>query len=150
MTLPVSFKAFLSEIGGCWYCGLITVYVPWVVREKLGDYDFFLKNQFFPWDSSDLMSLQKLAQCVKVAGTIDGDAVVVHPDHPERFFILPRHQSKIYVYDESFESLLRWIVCDGQFYTSEFEDADDIPPDDLFVDPCLEPYVEGIPYFKDA
>lgn len=147
--LPASFRNFLLEIGGCWYCSVITTYVPWVIRERIGFFDYNVEHKFYPWQNPDVLPLEKLVNCICIAGTLDGDSIVFLPDDLNKYFILPRHKETVYSFNGSYESLIEWIVYGGQLYdwhTNDEQDLDDVPNWEEFEDPRDGAYVEGFSY----
>ncbi|MGK2858877.1 MAG: SMI1/KNR4 family protein [Thermoanaerobaculia bacterium] len=125
--MPQGYREYITRfgegvLGGCY----IRVYPPWRI---IGPVDHFSDwrdrvKQYWFWDQSrDILSKEEAAACYVVGDTLDGDELVVHPSHPDRIYILPRHFETIYIAAEGLLETCDWL-CSAGVLTEAFEERE--------------------------
>jgi hypothetical protein len=71
-------------------------------------------DEYWFWDDGkDVLTKPKALECVIVADTMDGDELVSHPSEPDRLYVLPRHEEKIYVVGGGLMPAIEWLLTSG-------------------------------------
>ena len=90
-------------------------------RQRIGEYWF--------WDAGrDVLTKDQALQSVIIGDTLDGDELVVHPDHPERIYVLPRNSEDVHVAGDGLPAALEWL-CGSGTLTEPFAERDFEPFD---------------------
>ena len=122
--LPTGYREFISRFGEGLLAGYVRVYPPHQIlegdnsvtqwRKRIGEYWF--------WDEGrDVLTKEKALECVIIADTLDGDELAAHPSEPDRLYVFPRNEEKIYVAGDGFLAALEWLLASGTI-TEPIED----------------------------
>jgi hypothetical protein len=90
-------------------------------------------NEYWFWDDGKhLLTKPRALESVIIGDTLDGDELVVHPNNPERIYVLPRNSETIYVAGDGLLPALQWLCSAGTltepFEQREFEPFDSRKP----------------------
>jgi hypothetical protein len=61
-----------------------------------------------------VLTREQALRSVIVGDTLDGDELIVHPDTPERIFVLPRNSENIYVAGDGLPAAIDWLCGSGK------------------------------------
>ncbi len=60
-----------------------------------------------------MLSKEQALQSVIIGDTVDGDELIVHPDNPDRIYVLPRNSEDIYVAGDGLPAAIEWLCGSG-------------------------------------
>lgn len=109
--LPIGYVEFLAELGTGTFCDYLTVWSPEESNKRSKEFREIaddLLSDFSEFGSEPVPRLDFCnAQCI--AGTVDGDYLVVCPDAPTDIYAFPRNDDSIYILPNGFYEPLGWI-----------------------------------------
>jgi len=71
-------------------------------------------DQYWFWDGgSDVLTKEQALECIIIGDTLEGDELIVHPDNPERVYVLPRHSEDIYIAGNGLPAVIEWLCGSG-------------------------------------
>lgn len=129
---PAGYREYVTRFGEGILGGVyIRVYPPRRIlsginnlaewRERIGQYWF--------WDAGrDVLTRERAVESVILGDTYDGDELVVHPDNPERIYVLPRHSAAIHVAGDGLPAAIEWL-CSAGVLTEAFTERNFEPFD---------------------
>lgn len=86
-------------------------------------------DEYWFWDDGrDVLTKEQALQSVIIGDTLDGDELIVHPDNPERVYILPRHSEGIHIAGDGLPTAIEWL-CGSGALTEPFEERNFEPFD---------------------
>jgi hypothetical protein len=126
---PTGYKEYVTQFGegvlGGYY---IRIYPPNRILDGENNVREWREriNQYWFWDQDkDILTKEQALQSVIIGDTLDGDELIVHPDHPERIYVLPRHTEEIFIAGEGLPATIEWLCSNGilteAFTEREFE-----------------------------
>ena len=118
MPLPPGYRAFITRFGEGDYADLFRIYPPERILSGLPAARALWAEQWYPdqqgklhWffeGSEHLLRPDEMAHAVLIGDTFDGDELVIHPAHPGRLYLLPRHADLIVTVRADFTDLHTW------------------------------------------
>lgn len=117
LRFPSGYREYVTRLGeGLLHGAYLRVYPPRRIlsgsnnhtqwRERIAKYWF--------WDEGvDKLPKDRALECVIIADTYQGDELVVHPDEPEKIYVLPRHSEDIHVAGEGLFDAIEWLCSSG-------------------------------------
>lgn len=109
--LPTGYGEFLKELGPGVYCDFLRVWHPKALRERTEGFREIANEwleAFSEFGSEPVPELDFVnAHCI--AGSIDGDYLVVCPEAPTEIYAFPRHDDSIYILPEGLFDPLKWL-----------------------------------------
>ncbi len=125
MDFPEGYSTFFQTFGLGLIGGLVRVYSPQRVvrdnpawRQRVAEY-------FFWKEAGTGMSAQRVCQSWCIGDTVQGDELIVHPDDPNRVFVLPRDGEEVHDAGHGLTHALAWTLGSGlltdpvEFWTFE-------------------------------
>ena len=71
-------------------------------------------DQYWFWDGgSGVLTKEQVLEAVIIGDTLDGDELIVHPENPERIYLLPRQSEEIYVAGDGVPAAIEWLCTSG-------------------------------------
>jgi len=71
-------------------------------------------DQYWFWDGgSNVLTKKQVLECIIIGDTLEGDELIVHPDNPERVYVLPRHSEDIYIAGNGLPAVIEWLCGSG-------------------------------------
>lgn len=108
MTLPRGYHAYLTVLGRGTYCDQIYVFPPDKIELETVELRETLRDYFF-WDGGiDILPKSLIEQSLLIARSLDGDALIYHPESTYGVYVLPRDDDTIYWLTPEFEDPLAW------------------------------------------
>jgi hypothetical protein len=116
--LPDGYRDFITRFGEGDYCDLFRIYPPVRIREEYASYrdawegwyyEYEGVNHWFFEGSEHILSEAQLQACIIIGDSFDGDEIVYYPPQPDKLFVLPRHDQRIYTLKADFSDLHIWI-----------------------------------------
>jgi hypothetical protein len=132
MRFPAGYREFVTRFGeGVLGGSFVRIYPPRRIltgsnnlaewRQRIAEYWF--------WDEGrNVMTKDQALQSVIIGDTLEGDELIVHPDHPERVYVLPRHSENIHVAGEGLPEAIEWL-CSAGILTEAFTERNFEPFD---------------------
>jgi len=114
--LPTGYREFIARLGEGRLAGYVRVYPPYQILEGDNSVTAWRKriDEYWFWDEGkDVLTKVKALECVIVADTMDGDELVAHPSEPDRLYVLPRYEEKIYVAGDGLLAAIEWLLTSG-------------------------------------
>ena len=106
---PIGYKDFVTTLGKGEYCGFVWMYGPAEIVADRASRRSQLEEYAHHWeDGFDVLSRERLRECIVLGASIDADLIVFHPDAPDALYELPRHDSTIYHIGTSVEQAMAW------------------------------------------
>ncbi len=107
--LPAGYREYVTTLGKGEYCRFLWMYNPLEIVRDRANRRTELEQYAHLWeDGFDILSEERLRECIVFGATIDADLTVFHPDAPDTVYELPRHDSTIYKIGQSLEEALAW------------------------------------------
>lgn len=86
-------------------------------------------DEYWFWDDGrELLTKDQALQATIIGDTLDGDELIVHPQSPERIYVLPRHSENIYVAGDGLPAAIEWL-CGSGILTEAFKEREFEPFD---------------------
>jgi hypothetical protein len=86
-------------------------------------------DEYWFWDDGqDVLTKEQALQSVIIGDTFDGDELIVHPDQPEKIYVLPRHSGGIHVAGNGLPAAIEWL-CNSGTLTEAFSERNFEPFD---------------------
>jgi hypothetical protein len=71
-------------------------------------------DQYWFWDGGrNVLTKEQALKCIIIGDTLEGDELIVHPDNPERVYVLPRHSENIYIAGNGLPAAIEWLCGSG-------------------------------------
>jgi hypothetical protein len=71
-------------------------------------------DEYWFWDGgSDVLTKEQALESVIIGDTAEGDELIVHPDNPERVYVLPRDGEDIHVGGDGLPAAIEWLCSSG-------------------------------------
>lgn len=129
---PAGYREYVTRfgegvLGGSW----VRVYPPRRILSgdnNLAEWRQRIDEYWFWDDGRDVLTKDQALRSVILGDTTDGDELVVHPDHPDRVYVLPRNREDILVAGEGLPAALEWLCGSGEL-TEPFGERDFEPFD---------------------
>jgi hypothetical protein len=114
---PTGYREFVTRFGeGVLGGSYVRIYPPRRIlsgenclaewRQRIAAYWF--------WDGGrDVLTKQQALESVIIGDTADGDELIVHPDNPERVYVLPRDSDDIHVAGDGLPAAIEWLCGSG-------------------------------------
>src|SRR5215813_7513813 len=140
---PAGYREYVTRfgegiLGGCY----IRVYPPRRILSGLNDWRQRIDDYWHWEDGCDVLTSEQALHSVIIGDTPDGDELIVHPDNPERIFILPRNSEDIHVAGDGLPAAIEWLCSSGvlteAFPERNFEPFDSRP----VISPARPPIIE--------
>jgi hypothetical protein len=84
--LPPGYREYVSQLGEGFFCGELEVWLPGAVLGRLEEErkarQFYIDGQDQPIGQADI------DRCVHLASNLNGDSIIICPDHPGKMFAL--------------------------------------------------------------
>ena len=99
-------------------------------------------TEYWFWDDGrEVLTKERALQSIIIGDTFDGDELIVHPENPERVYVLPRHSENIHIAGDGLRAAIEWLCGSGvlteAFLERNFEpfgsrscDAEQVAPPD--------------------
>jgi hypothetical protein len=116
--LPGGYRDFITRFGEGDYCDLFRIYPPVRIREEYASHREYWQGWYYEYEGVDhwffegsqhILSEEQLQACIIIGDSFDGDEIVYYPPHPDKLFVLPRHDEQIYTLKADFSDLHIWI-----------------------------------------
>jgi len=114
--LPEEYREFITRFGEGTLAGYIRVYPPYQILEGDNNVTAWREriDEYWFWDAGkDVLTKAEALECVIVADTMDGDELVAHPSEPDRLYVLPRYEEKIFVAGDGLLAAIEWLLTSG-------------------------------------
>ncbi|MBV7555186.1 SMI1/KNR4 family protein [Pseudomonas sp. PDM28] len=129
---PTGYREYVTQFGEGILGGVyIRIYPPHQILHGENSQANWLEriNQFWFWDDDkELMPKEKALQCIIIGDTYDGDELIIHPEDPERIYVLPRHSEAALVAGHGLVEAIEWL-CSSNVLTESFTERDFEPFD---------------------
>ena len=114
---PTGYREYVTRFGeGVLGGAYVRIYPPRRIlsgpnglaewRQRIDEYWF--------WDAGrDVLTREQALESVIIGDTAEGDELIVHPDHPERVYVLPRDSEDIYVAGDGLPAAIEWLCGSG-------------------------------------
>jgi hypothetical protein len=107
---PKGYADFVTKFGTGLFNDVIRVYAPDNVVDELEQFRNRIEEYYF-WDQSeDLISKERVKECIWIADTLNGDEVIFHPDNPARLYLLPRDSEEIEILGKTLNDALEQLL----------------------------------------
>src|SRR6185312_16855775 len=114
---PTGYREYVTRfgegvLGGC----DVRIYPPRRILSGVNNLSEWRQRieEYWFWDAGrDVMSKERALQSVIIGDTLDGDELIVHPDNPERVYVLPRHSEDICVAGDGLPAAIEWLCSSG-------------------------------------
>ncbi len=129
---PTGYREYVTRFGeGVLGGSFVRIYPPRRIltgdnnlaewRERIAEFWF--------WDEGrDVLTKEQALESVIIGDTLNGDELIVHPDNPERIYVLPRYSENIYIAGEGLPEAIEWLCRSGTlvepFPARDFEPFD--------------------------
>src|SRR5262245_22568624 len=129
---PTGYREYVTRfgegvLGGCY----VRIYPPRRILagvNNLADWRQRIEEDWF-WDAGrDVLTKERALQSVIIGDTLDGDELIVHPDNPERVYVLLRHSEEIHVAGDGLPAVIEWL-CGSGTLTEAFDERNFEPFD---------------------
>lgn len=114
--LPAGYREFMARFGEGNLGVYIRVYPPHRILDGDNNVADWRKriDEYWFWDEGkDLLPKAKALECIVVADTMDGDEIVFHPSEPDRLYVLPRNEEKVYIAGDGLLQAIEWLLASG-------------------------------------
>jgi hypothetical protein len=112
--LPREYAEFATRFGEGDYCTFVRVYPPRIVAEHRDEFQQRV-SEFFLWEEGhDILPRERVVESIIVADTFQGDELVFHPSDPDRLFVLPHGDPRIFEAGIGLEAALDWLCDSGE------------------------------------
>ena len=129
---PSGYREYVTQFGEGILGGVyVRIYPPHQIMHGENSQPQWLAriNQYWFWDDDkELMPKEKALQCVIIGDTYDGDELIIHPDDPDRIYVLPRHSEAALVAGNGLVEAIEWL-CSSNILTEAFTERDFEPFD---------------------
>ena len=106
-SLPSGYVRFLKQYGVGTYCGTLDIHRPSEIESKSEELLYSLSNKY--WKSEkDREFSETLSSPSQICESIDLDRIFFVPEVPEKLFVLPRHDSRLYTLSSDFLQPTAW------------------------------------------
>jgi hypothetical protein len=114
---PFGYREYVTQfgegvLGGSW----LRIYPPRRIlagKNNLAEWRQRIDKYWFWDDGRDVLTKEQALQSVIIGDTLDGDELIVHPDHTDRVYVLPRNSEKIYLAGDGLPAAIEWLCCSG-------------------------------------
>jgi hypothetical protein len=114
ITFPAGYREYVTRLGDGELSGFVRIYPPWRIDKELPDWRLDINKYWFWQEEKDLLPRARAPECVYLGSTAQGDQLVFHPHRPERLFVLPRHEEKMFVAGADLLSAVDWMCSSGK------------------------------------
>lgn len=106
---PDGYRDYVTKLGKGEYCGFVWMYGPTEIVADRDSRRSELAKHAQSWeDGFNVLSEERLPECIVIGASIDADLIVFHPDAPDALYELPRHDSTIYPVGASVGEVMAW------------------------------------------
>jgi hypothetical protein len=132
---PTGYRQYVSRFGeGVLGGSYIRIYPPHRILSgvnNLAEWRQRIDKYWFWDDGRDVLTKEQALRSVIIGDTMEGDELIVHPDHPEWVYALPRNSEDIYIAGEGLPAAIEWLCGSGSlteaFTERNFEPFDSRP-----------------------
>ena len=119
---PKGYREYVTRFGeGILGGSYIRIYPPHRIREELTEWRQRIEEYWFWDDGHEVLTKKQALQCMIVGDTLDGDELIVHPDIPDRIYVLPRNSEDIHVAGDGLHEAIEWL-CGSGTLTAAFDE----------------------------
>jgi hypothetical protein len=121
---PTGYREYVTRFGSGVLGGYIRIYPPGRILSGSGnvfEWREWIAAHWYWEKGRDVLTSEQALQSVIIGATLDGDNLIVHPDHPERVYVLPRHHEEILIAGEGLPAAIERL-CGSGMLTEAFED----------------------------
>ena len=128
---PTGYRDYVTRFGeGVLGGSYIRIYPPRRILTGPNNLEGWRQriDLFWFWDASqNVLTKEQVLQSVIIGDTLDGDELIVHPDNPERIYVLA-HNETIYVAGHGLPEAIEWL-CKSAVLTEPFRERNFEPFD---------------------
>lgn len=106
---PAGYREFVTTLGMGDYCGFVRMYDPAEIVKSRSERQSQFTEYAHQWENGfEVLSKERLRECIVIGASIDADLIAFHPDIPGTIYELPRHNSTIYKIGTCLDEALAW------------------------------------------
>jgi len=114
ITFPAGYREYVTRLGDGELSGFVRIYPPWRIDKELPDWRLDIDKYWFWQEEKDLLPRARAPECVYLGSSAQGDQLVFHPHRPDRLFVLPRHEERMFVAGSDLLSAVDWMCSSGK------------------------------------
>lgn len=128
ITFPAGYREYVTERGDGELGGFVTVYPPWRIEKEVAGWRDRIDKYWF-WDAGNaLLPKARALECFVIADSGGGDELVFHPRRPDRLFVLPHDEGKVFEAGADLLTAVDW-MCGSGVLTRRIKDRGFRPRD---------------------
>ena len=105
---PSGYREYVTQFGeGVLGGSYVRIYPPRRILSGANNLAEWRRriDQYWFWDGgSNVLTKNQV---------LEGDELIVHPDNPERVYVLPRHSEDIYIAGNGLPAVIEWLCSSG-------------------------------------
>jgi hypothetical protein len=126
---PSGYREYVTRFGeGVLGGSYLRIYPPRRILSGSNEWRQRIDEYWFWDDGADVLTKDQVLESIIIGDTLDGDELIVHPDNPERIYVLPRESEDIPVAGEGLPAAIEW-MCSSGTLTEPFEERNFEPFD---------------------
>ena len=129
---PTGYREFITRFGeGVLGGSYVRIYPPRRILSGPNSLAEWRRriDEYWSWgEGRDVLTKEQALQSVLIGDTLDGDELIVHPDNPERVYVLPRESENIFVAGDGLPAAIAWL-CESGALTEPFTERNFEPFD---------------------
>jgi hypothetical protein len=114
---PSGYREYVTQFGeGVLGGSYVRIYPPRRILSGANNLAEWRRriDQYWFWDGgSNVLTKKQVMECIIIGDTLEGDELIVHPDNPERVYVLPRHSEDIYIAGNGLPAVIEWLCGSG-------------------------------------
>lgn len=112
---PAGYADFVTRFGEGTYSGFVRVYPPGRIAAEHRDEFQQRWGEYFLWEEGhDVLPRERVLESIIVADTLQGDELIFHPADPDRLFVLPHGDGRIFEAGTGLPAALSWLCDSGE------------------------------------
>lgn len=117
LRFPAGYREYVTRFGeGLLGGAFLRIYPPRRILsgpDSLTEWRQRITEYWFWDDGRDILTKEQVLQSVIIGDTVGGDELIVHPDEPERIYVLPRNSDEIFVAGDGLPATIEWVCSSG-------------------------------------
>ncbi len=112
---PSGYREYVTQFGeGVLGGSYVRIYPPRRILSGANNVAEWRRriDEYWFWGGGVLTKEQAL-ESVLIGDTAEGDELIVHPDNPERVYVLPRDSEDIYLAGDGLPAAIEWLCSSG-------------------------------------
>jgi hypothetical protein len=112
-TMPMGYRDFMLRYGEGVICKYLRIYTPLQILQEYKQFQARVASCYFWSEGAKIASQEQVCQSIPIADTLDGDELIFHPSSPDKLWVLPRYEGRIYQVEKHLANAIHWILSGG-------------------------------------